>query len=94
MHDANQLIKLTFEKNSDNSKRITDRHIAYVQQTQNKNIEIQSSSGGGGGCDVTNDDSIHNIANIDATNSTNSSKQKFKCDSTNVYNNRGFVGDT
>lgn len=42
---------------------------------------------------MTSDDSIRSIQN-NATSSTNSGEEKFKCTSTNVYENRSFVGDT
>lgn len=72
---------------SDNSKRITDRHIAYVQSTLNNSQEPSSSTNN------TNDNTIRSREN-DGTGSRISGEQKMNCDSTAVYRNRGFVGDT
>lgn len=75
---------------SDDSKGITDRHIAYVQSTQNYIEEVRYGSGGGD----TNADSIHCNAN-DAIGSRNLGEIiKSNCGPKNVHENRGFVGDT
>lgn len=72
---------------SDDSKRITDRHIAYVQSKQNQIQDIQLGNGD------TTVDTIHSHENI-AMGSRHSGESKLKCDTKNAHENRGFVGDT
>lgn len=72
---------------SDDSKRITDRHIAYVQSTPDQIQEVLYSNGD------TSVDSTHSHENI-AMRSRNSGASKLKCDTKITHENRGFVSDT